>query len=154
MPDLRDAIAAAASRVQRRSAPNSRNCWTWTKTRRRAVQAGFVNFYADDAANPYVALAARGPWIVTLKGAVIYDTGGYGMLGFGHTPAAVIEAMAKPQAMANIMTPSGVAAALRPRDARRSARPVAPARTRIPVPELGFRIGVAGLRASSTSMPS
>ena len=28
------------------------------------------------------------------------------MLGLGHTPAAVIEAMAKPQVMANIMTPS------------------------------------------------
>ena len=72
----------------------------------RAVQAGFVNFYADDAVNPYVALAARGPWVVTLKGAVLYDSGGYGMLGFGHTPDAVLEAMAKPQAMANIMTPS------------------------------------------------
>lgn len=70
------------------------------------VQSGFVNFYAADAANPYVALAARGPWIVTLKGAVIYDTGGYGMLGLGHTPDGVIAAMAKPQAMANIMTPS------------------------------------------------
>jgi acetylornithine/succinyldiaminopimelate/putrescine aminotransferase len=28
------------------------------------------------------------------------------MLGFGHTPAAVLAAMAKPQAMANIMTPN------------------------------------------------
>jgi acetylornithine/succinyldiaminopimelate/putrescine aminotransferase len=56
--------------------------------------------------NPYVALAARGPWIVTLKGAVIHDSGGYGMLGFGHTPADVLEAMARPQAMANVMTPS------------------------------------------------
>lgn len=71
-----------------------------------AVQAGFVNFYASDATNPYVALTARGPWIVTLKGAVLHDSGGYGMLGFGHTPAAVIDAMARPQAMANIMTPS------------------------------------------------
>ena len=72
----------------------------------RAVQAGYVNFYAEDAINPYVALAARGPWVVTLNGAVLYDAGGYGMLGFGHTPAAVMEAMARPQAMANIMTPS------------------------------------------------
>ncbi|GAA4866985.1 aminotransferase class III-fold pyridoxal phosphate-dependent enzyme [Luteimonas vadosa] len=72
----------------------------------QAVQDGFVNFYPQDAVNPYVALAARGPWIVTLKGAVLYDTGGYGMLGFGHTPEAVTEAMARPQAMANIMTPS------------------------------------------------
>ena len=72
----------------------------------RAVQAGYVNFYAEDAINPYVALTARGPWIVTLNGAVLYDAGGYGMIGFGHTPDAVMQAMAKPQVMANIMTPS------------------------------------------------
>ena len=72
----------------------------------RAVQAGYVNFYADDAVNPYIALAARGPWVVTINGAVLYDAGGYGMLGFGHTPAAVLDAMARPQVMANIMTPS------------------------------------------------
>ncbi len=71
-----------------------------------AVQAGFVNFYSNDTVNPYVALAARGPWIVTLKGAVLHDSGGYGMLGFGHAPQAVIDAMARPQAMANIMTPN------------------------------------------------
>jgi 4-aminobutyrate aminotransferase-like enzyme len=71
-----------------------------------AVQAGFVNFYAGDNVNPYVALAARGPWVVTLKGAVLHDSGGFGMLGFGHTPDAVLAAMARPQVMANIMTPS------------------------------------------------
>jgi len=71
-----------------------------------ATQDGFVNFYADDAVTPYVALAANGPWVVTLKGAVLYDAGGYGMLGFGHTPQAVLDAMARPQVMANIMTPS------------------------------------------------
>ncbi|KFN46524.1 hypothetical protein N790_08580 [Arenimonas malthae CC-JY-1] len=71
-----------------------------------AVQSGFVNFYAGDNVNPYVALAARGPWVVTLKGAVLHDSGGYGMLGFGHTPEAVLATMAKPQVMANIMTPS------------------------------------------------
>ena len=71
-----------------------------------AVQSDFVNFYPGDAVNPYVALAARGPWVVTLKGAVVHDSGGYGMLGFGHTPAHVLAAMAKPQVMANIMTPS------------------------------------------------
>ncbi len=70
------------------------------------VQAGFINFYPDDAINPYVALAARGPWIVTLKGAVLHDNGGYGMLGFGHAAAPVIAAMAKHQVMANVMTPS------------------------------------------------
>ena len=71
-----------------------------------AVQAGFVNFYSNDTVNPYVALAARGPWVVTLKGAVLHDSGGYGMLGFGHAPQKVIDAMAKPQVMANIMTPN------------------------------------------------
>ncbi|MDP0881067.1 hypothetical protein, partial [Klebsiella variicola] len=51
---------------------------------RAAIQEGCVNFYAGDAVNPYVALTARGPWVVTLKGAVLHDSGGYGMLGFGH----------------------------------------------------------------------
>jgi acetylornithine/succinyldiaminopimelate/putrescine aminotransferase len=71
-----------------------------------AVRAGFVNFYADDAVNPYVALAAKGPWIVTTKGAVLHDSGGYGMLGFGHAPDRVLQAMNQPHVMANIMTPS------------------------------------------------
>ena len=71
-----------------------------------AVQADFINFYPEDGVNPYVALAARGPWVVTLKGAVVYDAGGYGMLPFGHTPKAVLEALARPQVMANVMTPS------------------------------------------------
>ena len=74
-------------------------------TQIREIQAEFVNFYADDAVNPYVGLAGRGPWLVTLKGAVLYDAGGYGMLGFGHNPAAVLEAMNQPHLMANIMTP-------------------------------------------------
>lgn len=71
-----------------------------------AIHADYVNFYTDDAVNPYVALAARGPWVITLKGAVLHDSGGYGMLGFGHTPKTVLEAMARPQVMANIMTAS------------------------------------------------
>jgi acetylornithine/succinyldiaminopimelate/putrescine aminotransferase len=70
------------------------------------VQSDFVNFYDEDAVNPYVALAARGPWVVTLKGAVVHDSGGYGMLGFGHTPKAILDALAHPQVMANVMTPS------------------------------------------------
>ena len=71
-----------------------------------AVQEGFINFYENDAVNPYVAISARGPWVITLKGRVLHDSGGYGMLGFGHTPAHVLEAMAKPQVMANVMSPS------------------------------------------------
>ncbi|MEO7148326.1 MAG: aminotransferase class III-fold pyridoxal phosphate-dependent enzyme [Rhodanobacteraceae bacterium] len=72
------------------------------------AQSGFVNFYADDAVTPFVALAARGPWLVTTKGAVLYDCGGYGMLGFGHNPPAVREALSRPQVMANVMTPNVV----------------------------------------------
>ena len=70
------------------------------------IQDGYLNFYAEDEVNPYVTLAAQGPWIVTLKGAVVYDCGGYGMLGLGHAPAAVLEAMNQSQVMANVMTPS------------------------------------------------
>jgi acetylornithine/succinyldiaminopimelate/putrescine aminotransferase len=68
------------------------------------VQSGLVNFYPDDGVNPYLPAAARGPWIVTLKGAVLHDDGGYGMLGFGHNPEQVLEAMSRPQVMANVMT--------------------------------------------------
>jgi acetylornithine/succinyldiaminopimelate/putrescine aminotransferase len=68
--------------------------------------AGLTNFYAEDAVNPYVAASAAGPWIISLKGAVIYDCGGYGMLGMGHAPEIVLEAMNQPHVMANIMTAS------------------------------------------------
>lgn len=71
-----------------------------------AVQADFLNFYPADCINPYVSLAARGPWIVSVAGAVIHDNGGYGMLGLGHAPEAVLEAMNGPQVMANVMTPN------------------------------------------------
>jgi acetylornithine/succinyldiaminopimelate/putrescine aminotransferase len=37
---------------------------------------------------------------------VVYDVGGYGMLGFGHAPEAVLKAMNQPHVMANIMTAS------------------------------------------------
>jgi acetylornithine/succinyldiaminopimelate/putrescine aminotransferase len=70
----------------------------------RSIQGSFVNFYSDDTVNPYVSLAARGPWVVTTKGAVVHDSGGYGMLGFGHVPEPVLKAMSRPQVMANVMT--------------------------------------------------
>lgn len=73
---------------------------------KETLQAGYVNFYADDCVNPYVALAARGSWIITSKGAVLHDSGGYGMLGMGHGPDSVLDAMNQTQVMANIMTPS------------------------------------------------
>ena len=104
-PQLGEAIAAAAQEFERIRAEFPELLGQDEDAQAQAVQAGFINFYAADATNPYVALTARGPWIVTLKGAVLYDTGGYGMLGLGHAPAAVIAAMSKPQTMANIMTP-------------------------------------------------
>jgi len=105
-PDLVAVIEAAAAEHARLQDEFSELLAMDEAEQLRVVQSGYVNFYADDAINPYIALAARGPWVVTLKGAVLYDAGGYGMLGFGHTPAAVLEAMARPQVMANIMTPS------------------------------------------------
>ena len=70
------------------------------------LQDDYVNFYAPATVNPYIALAARGPWIITSHGAVIHDNGGYGMLGAGHGPSSVIEAMSQNWVMANVMTPS------------------------------------------------
>ena len=70
------------------------------------LQGGFVNFYNPATVNPYVALAARGPWIVTSHGAVVHDNGGYGMLGAGHGPDQVIESMSDNWVMANVMTAS------------------------------------------------
>jgi len=105
-PDLARAVDAAhAAQTQlRRSQPE------WLDLdeveQLASAQADFLNFYAEDAINHYVPLAASGPWIVTAKGAVVYDCGGYGMLGFGHNPPVVLEALAKPQVMANVMTPS------------------------------------------------
>ncbi len=70
------------------------------------AHSGLTNFYAKDAVNPYVAVGGAGPWIITLKGAVVYDVGGYGMLGLGHAPELVLDAMNQPHVMANIMTAS------------------------------------------------
>jgi len=70
------------------------------------AHGGLTNFYDEDAVNPYVAVSAAGPWVISLKGAVVYDCGGYGMLGLGHVPDSVQEAMCQPHVMANIMTAS------------------------------------------------
>ena len=70
------------------------------------LQQGYLNFYGPAAVNPYVALGARGPWVVTSHGAVLHDSGGYGMLGNGHGPDYVIDAMSNNWVMANVMTAS------------------------------------------------
>lgn len=105
-PDLGAAITAAASEYARIKDSAAALLDLDESAQIAAMQDGFVNFYADDAVVPYIALAACGPWVVSLKGAVLYDAGGYGMLGFGHTPADILAAAGKPQVMANIMTPS------------------------------------------------
>src|SRR5690606_32814614 len=105
-PDLVAAIAAARAEYTRQPEALADLLDLDEEAQIAALQEGFVNFYADDCVTPYVALAARGPWVVTLKGAVLYAAGGYGMLGFGHAPAEALEAAGKPQVMANIMTPS------------------------------------------------
>jgi len=69
------------------------------------IQSSYVNFYAEDAINPFVALSGRGTWIVTLKGAVLHDSGGYGMMGFGHAPESVLKVLTRKHVMANVMTP-------------------------------------------------
>jgi acetylornithine/succinyldiaminopimelate/putrescine aminotransferase len=70
------------------------------------LQHRILNFYPAPSINPYVPLAAEGPWIITTHGAVVHDSGGYGMLGLGHAPEAVLDAMRQPHVMANVMTPS------------------------------------------------
>ena len=72
----------------------------------KSLQKDYVNFYSAPTVNPYVAIAARGPWIITSHGAVLHDNGGYGMLGMGHGPENVIQSMQKNWVMANVMTPS------------------------------------------------
>ena len=72
----------------------------------KVLQSDFINFYAPATVNPYVALAASGPWIITAHGAVLHDNGGYGMLGSGHGPSDIISAMSENWVMANVMTPS------------------------------------------------
>ena len=104
-PRLREAVDVAWSEYQWLCEERAELLALDERSQIADIQSDFVNFYAEDAVNPYVGLAGRGPWLVTLKGAVLYDAGGYGMLGFGHNPAAILEAMNQPHLMANIMTP-------------------------------------------------
>jgi len=114
--DLEEAIERAA--VAHRAL---RDRWTQLAGSEKELvaflQEDYVNFYTPATVNPYVPLAAVGPWVITSHGAVVHDNGGYGMLGMGHAPPKVLERMAEPWVMANVMTPSfsqkGLADALR-----------------------------------------
>ncbi len=103
---LVQAITAASAEYQRLKEDEKEVLALDERGQQKAIQSGFINFYSDDTINPYVSLAARGPWLVTLKGAVLHDSGGYGMLGFGHAPEAILQAMNQQQVMANVMTPN------------------------------------------------
>ncbi len=70
------------------------------------LQRHFLSFYGTDARSPYIPLAGCGPWIVTLHGAILHDSGGYGMLGFGHAPDSITAPLGQAWVMANVMTAS------------------------------------------------
>tara|TARA_B100000686_G_C16783996_1_gene973918 strand:- start:831 stop:2336 length:1506 start_codon:yes stop_codon:yes gene_type:complete len=106
-PSLSRAIEEASANFQ--SLVNDMGADALSKDERELVehlQSDYVNFYSAPTVNPYVAIAARGPWIVTSHGAVLHDNGGYGMLGMGHGPDDVIHSMQQNWVMANVMTPS------------------------------------------------
>lgn len=71
-----------------------------------AHQQNVLQFYEKDACLPFEPIVAQGPWLVTVDGNVVYDVGGYGMLGFGHSPTWCRDILSKPHVMANILTPS------------------------------------------------
>lgn len=105
-PKLGQAIAIAAKTVQEAEDQFSDLLERDEADLARDLQCDFVQFYDAETVNQYVAAGACGPWLVTSRGAVLHDSGGYGMLGQGHEPAEVLEAMSKSWVMANVMTPS------------------------------------------------
>ena len=72
----------------------------------RYAQARLFNFYPDTLLNPYIPIGAAGPWLVTSFGAVLHDSAGYGMLGFGHCVEKTQQILGANHVMANVMTAS------------------------------------------------
>ena len=105
-PRLAQTIEAAATNRERMRASHDDLFRMAERDLCRLLQGRILNFYPAPSINPYVPLAASGPWIVTTHGAVVHDSGGYGMLGLGHAPEAVLDAIREPHVMANVMTPS------------------------------------------------
>lgn len=104
--DLRAAIGAALAEARRLSMVAPDTISADEDDLCDELQASYLNFYGADARSPYIPLAAKGPWIVTMHGAVLHDSGGYGMLGLGHAPETVLDVLDAPWVMANVMTPS------------------------------------------------
>ena len=105
-PELAKAIETAAANRRKASPSEDKLFRMEEKALCLLLQGRILNFYPAPNINPYVPLAASGSWIVTSHGAVLHDSGGYGMLGMGHAPQAVLAAISKPLVMANVMTPS------------------------------------------------
>ncbi len=95
-----DALSALVTQGFPKVSPSS---FQWISN--KDIQEGFVNFYPSKCVSPWVPLSAKGPWIFTLEKKLVYDMGGYGMLGFGHNPQNILKSLSKEQVMANIMTP-------------------------------------------------
>ena len=104
--DLARAIEAAAANRGKASPAEDKLFKMEEKALCLLLQEQILNFYPAAGINPYAPLAAAGSWIVTSHGAVLHDSGGYGMLGMGHAPLGVLAAMSEPYVMANVMTPS------------------------------------------------
>ncbi|MFH2006195.1 MAG: aminotransferase class III-fold pyridoxal phosphate-dependent enzyme [bacterium] len=105
-PALAGALQAAAEQLDELSAGQKELLRRDERELCALLQQDVLSFYGSDAASPYVPLAAVGPWIVTSHGAVLHDSAGYGMLGLGHAPEVVEQALQAPAVMANVMTPS------------------------------------------------
>lgn len=105
-PDLGEAISLAHENVKLLEKEGSEIFKLDELSQADFIQQNLVNFYESEARNPYTPIAAKGPWIVTTNGAVIHDSGGYGMLGHGHAPNEILKAMSQHHVMANVMTAS------------------------------------------------
>ena len=105
--DLKTAIASASTRLDTlRKAYGDEYLFRPELELCSEMQSGFVNFYDVESLMPFVPVAAKGPWVVTLHGAVVHDNGGYGMLGFGHNADFLTEAVGAEAVMANLLMPS------------------------------------------------
>lgn len=102
--DLGDAILRAENAFEHLNRENPNLFQMEEESLIKYLQEDYINFYARETRSPYVPIAAKGPWIITFYGAVIHDSGGYGMLGLGHGKEELISILSEPKVMANIMT--------------------------------------------------
>ncbi len=68
------------------------------------LQKNILNLYRPEYLSPFIPVNAKGPWIIGSKGEIVYDVGGYGMLGLGHNPDWSREILSNSYVMANVMT--------------------------------------------------